>query len=94
MSIIGLERALQQYSLEPTETPFDLKSVPLDTQPLQEQKTGEAATRQPHHEGTRRTSPVTSRYFLICSSFLEYPVEKVNKNCQNTIFETSVIISL
>ncbi len=40
VSIVGLERALHQYSLEPTEEPFDLKSVPLATQPLQEQKPG------------------------------------------------------
>ena len=37
MSITGLERELHQYTLEPTETPFDLKSVPLAAQPLVEQ---------------------------------------------------------
>ena len=40
VSIIGLERALHQYTLEPQEKPFDMKSVPLATQPLAEQKTG------------------------------------------------------
>ncbi|XP_064605272.1 LOW QUALITY PROTEIN: coatomer subunit gamma-2-like [Liolophura sinensis] len=29
VSVRGLERALHQYTLEPSETPFDLKSVPL-----------------------------------------------------------------
>nr|1PZD_A Chain A, Coatomer gamma subunit [Bos taurus] len=38
-SIPGLERALQQYTLEPSEKPFDLKSVPLATAPLAEQRT-------------------------------------------------------
>lgn len=38
MTVVGLERALHQYTLEPSETPFDLKSVPLATQPLVEQK--------------------------------------------------------
>lgn len=38
VSVVGLERALHQYTLEPSETPFDLKSVPLATQPLVEQK--------------------------------------------------------
>ena len=38
VSIIGLERALHNYNLEPSETPFDLKSVPLATQPITEQK--------------------------------------------------------
>lgn len=41
VSIPGLERALQQYTLEPSEKPFDLKSVPLATAPMAEQRTGE-----------------------------------------------------
>uniref|UniRef100_A0A8W4F6Z6 Coatomer subunit gamma n=1 Tax=Sus scrofa TaxID=9823 RepID=A0A8W4F6Z6_PIG len=51
VSIPGLERALQQYTLEPSEKPFDLKSVPLATTPMAEQRTAKqpekvAATRQ------------------------------------------------
>lgn len=42
VSIPGLERALQQYTLEPSEKPFDLKSVPLATAPMAEQRTGES----------------------------------------------------
>lgn len=42
MSIPGLERALQQYTLEPSEKPFDLKSVPLATTPMAEQRPGKA----------------------------------------------------
>ena len=41
MSVVGLERALHQYTLEPSERPFDLKSVPLATQTIQDQKPGE-----------------------------------------------------
>ncbi|XP_052090236.1 coatomer subunit gamma-2-like [Mytilus californianus] len=41
VSVIGLERALHNYTLEPSEAPFDLKSVPLDTQPVSEQKVRE-----------------------------------------------------
>lgn len=44
MSIPGLERALQQYTLEPSEKPFDLKSVPLATTPMAEQRTGKVPT--------------------------------------------------
>ena len=38
VSVIGLERALHAYTLEPSEAPFDLKSVPLATQPIADQK--------------------------------------------------------
>ncbi|KAG8539938.1 hypothetical protein GDO81_020094, partial [Engystomops pustulosus] len=50
VSIPGLERALHQYTLEPTDKPFDLKSVPLATTPLTEQRAENvpaAAVRQP-----------------------------------------------
>lgn len=36
--MVGLERALHQYTLEPSEKPFDMKTVPLATQPLTEQR--------------------------------------------------------
>lgn len=39
VSITGLERELHHYTLEPTETSFDLKSVPLAAQPLLDQRT-------------------------------------------------------
>ncbi|XP_022099738.1 coatomer subunit gamma-2-like [Acanthaster planci] len=38
VSIVGLERALHHYTLSPSETPFDMKTVPLETQPITEQK--------------------------------------------------------
>lgn len=47
VSIPGLERALHQYTLEPSEKPFDLKSVPLATAPIVEQRTGEEQTPRP-----------------------------------------------
>ncbi|XP_045165335.1 coatomer subunit gamma-2-like [Mercenaria mercenaria] len=34
VSVVGLERALHQYTLEPSEKPFDMKTVPLATQPI------------------------------------------------------------
>uniref|UniRef100_A0A3Q2CPV2 Coatomer subunit gamma n=1 Tax=Cyprinodon variegatus TaxID=28743 RepID=A0A3Q2CPV2_CYPVA len=39
VSIPGLEKSLHQYTLEPYENPFDMKSVPLATAPITEQKT-------------------------------------------------------
>ncbi|XP_027698068.1 coatomer subunit gamma-2 isoform X2 [Vombatus ursinus] len=38
VSIPGMEKALHQYTLAPSEKPFDLKSVPLATAPVFEQK--------------------------------------------------------
>ncbi|XP_069822849.1 coatomer subunit gamma-1 isoform X2 [Dendropsophus ebraccatus] len=50
VSVPGLERALHQYTLDPSEKPFDLKSVPLATAPISEQRAENvpaAAVRQP-----------------------------------------------
>lgn len=40
VSVPGLEKSLHQYTLEPSEKPFDMKTVPLATAPITEQKTG------------------------------------------------------
>ena len=35
VSVVGLERALHNYSSDPTPAqPFDMKTVPIDTQPM------------------------------------------------------------
>ncbi|KAJ6668344.1 hypothetical protein lerEdw1_015721 [Lerista edwardsae] len=58
VSIPGLERALHQYTLEPSEKPFDLKSVPLATAPITEQRTAEnspvSAVKQPEKVAATR----------------------------------------
>ncbi|XP_065531700.1 coatomer subunit gamma-2 isoform X1 [Lathamus discolor] len=38
VSVPGMEKALHQYTLEPSEKPFDMKTVPLATAPVFEQK--------------------------------------------------------
>uniref|UniRef100_A0A8D2PKL4 Coatomer subunit gamma n=1 Tax=Zosterops lateralis melanops TaxID=1220523 RepID=A0A8D2PKL4_ZOSLA len=40
VSVPGMEKALQQYTLEPSEKPFDMRTVPLATAPIFEQKAG------------------------------------------------------
>lgn len=35
-----MEKALRQYTLEPSERPFDMKSIPLAMAPVFEQKAG------------------------------------------------------
>ncbi|NWI97925.1 COPG2 protein, partial [Pitta sordida] len=37
VSVPGMEKALHQYTLEPSDKPFDMKSVPLATVPIAEQ---------------------------------------------------------
>ncbi len=44
MSVVGLERALHNYTMEPSLVPFDLKSVPLASQPITDQKACEHIT--------------------------------------------------
>ncbi|XP_014673414.1 PREDICTED: coatomer subunit gamma-2-like [Priapulus caudatus] len=44
VSVVGLEKALHHYTLDPRETPFDLKAVPLETQPLTAEPARAAAT--------------------------------------------------
>ncbi|XP_027764417.1 coatomer subunit gamma-2 [Empidonax traillii] len=38
VSVPGMEKALHQYTLEPSDKPFDMKTVPLATAPIFEQK--------------------------------------------------------
>uniref|UniRef100_A0A8C2Y6F3 Coatomer subunit gamma n=1 Tax=Coturnix japonica TaxID=93934 RepID=A0A8C2Y6F3_COTJA len=44
VSVPGMEKALHQYTLEPSDKPFDMKTVPLATAPIFEQKAGNAQT--------------------------------------------------
>lgn len=43
VSVVGLERALLNYVKEPTDTPFDIRAVPLATQQLPDQRAGTVA---------------------------------------------------
>ncbi|KAK2504299.1 hypothetical protein MC885_000529 [Smutsia gigantea] len=43
VSIPGMEKALRQYTLEPSERPFDMKSIPLAMAPIFEQKAEQLA---------------------------------------------------
>ncbi|XP_067684314.1 coatomer subunit gamma-2-like [Haliotis asinina] len=57
VSVVGLERALHNYTLEPSDTPFDLKSVPLDTQPMQDQR---PSTREGSEMGAKTSEKVVA----------------------------------
>ena len=60
VSVVGLERALHQYTLEPSEVPFDMKTVPLATQPLVEQKGHLLMTSTHFYSGTFVSFKTTS----------------------------------
>lgn len=47
VSLVGLEKALCQYLAEPQDAPFDIKSVPLATQPMPEEAKKPAANGLP-----------------------------------------------
>jgi len=52
--VVGLERALQNYTLDLSPSkPFDIKTVPIDTQPMAEQRPSTA----PGGLGTHGESP-------------------------------------
>ncbi|XP_078533630.1 coatomer subunit gamma-2 isoform X2 [Lissotriton helveticus] len=50
VSVLGMEKALHQYTLEPTDKPFDMKTVPLATLPFFEQKTEMTPVVSKQHE--------------------------------------------
>ncbi|XP_062568051.1 coatomer subunit gamma-2-like, partial [Saccostrea cucullata] len=56
VSVVGLERALHHYTLEPSEQPFDMKSVPLETTPITEQK----AVREPGESAAPKAEKVAA----------------------------------
>uniref|UniRef100_A0A2K5KKG8 Coatomer subunit gamma n=1 Tax=Cercocebus atys TaxID=9531 RepID=A0A2K5KKG8_CERAT len=67
----GLTRALQQYALEPSEKPFDLKSVPLATAPTAEQRTESTpitAVKQPEKVAATRQEVFRSSWWRCQSS--------------------------
>uniref|UniRef100_A0A8C9LDB3 Coatomer subunit gamma n=1 Tax=Pavo cristatus TaxID=9049 RepID=A0A8C9LDB3_PAVCR len=47
VSVPGMEKALHQYTLEPSDKPFDMKTVPLATAPIFEQKAGKQTLSPP-----------------------------------------------
>ena len=67
MSIVGLERALYAYVKDSSHTaPFDLKTVPLATTPMQDQvvkpgKAGEIGIPYPLQEHGKIDPPVVRR---------------------------------
>uniref|UniRef100_A0A646QGL4 Coatomer subunit gamma n=1 Tax=Hemiscolopendra marginata TaxID=943146 RepID=A0A646QGL4_9MYRI len=72
VSIIGLEKSLHQYTLEPSEVPFDMKSVPLATQPItaDEQKSSLAPEAIPI---SKPEKVVVSRQYIFAEQLSNIP---------------------
>lgn len=72
VSVVGLERALYNYSADPTPAqPFDMKTVPIDTQPM----TAERAA--PGSIGiTSDRSEKKVRYLLVTQLYLVFSADQ------------------
>ena len=68
VSITGLERELHHYTLEPTEMAFDLKSVPLAAQPLQEQRASPTPGEAPAVKTTEKVAATRQEVYAGQSS--------------------------
>lgn len=68
VSVPVLERALHQYTLNPTTEPFDISSVPVVTVPVIEDKVPNVAT-----EGI--VTPGTVTFLLRCFHFLSLNIK-------------------
>lgn len=80
MSIPGLEKSLHQYTLEPSERPFDMKSVPLATTPMTEQKMGMAVFFLLVKLQNNSVLEINSSFFFSCrncSSFYQQTAREV-----------------
>ena len=73
MSIVGLERALHAYTKEPSAVPFDLKTVPLATTPMQEQvlKPGKTTLETPSVTTKAAPSAVSSRQDVYAGEWMK-----------------------
>ncbi|NXK69004.1 COPG2 protein, partial [Sylvietta virens] len=67
VSVPGMEKALHQYTLEPSEKPFDMKTVPLATAPIFEQKAGNGIHPDPWERAGGRAQSLGAAAVLLIS---------------------------
>uniref|UniRef100_A0A8C9G0H9 Coatomer subunit gamma-2 n=1 Tax=Pavo cristatus TaxID=9049 RepID=A0A8C9G0H9_PAVCR len=75
VSVPGMEKALHQYTLEPSDKPFDMKTVPLATAPIFEQKAGNARASYNQVLGKAVSIQVAIMILDVCKQF----------DCTNTL---------
>ncbi|MGH0152793.1 UNVERIFIED_CONTAM: hypothetical protein FKN15_023708, partial [Acipenser sinensis] len=95
VSVPGLEKSLHQYTLEPTEKPFDMKTVPLASAPINEQKT-EIATvvtsKMPEKVGPSRQDIYQEQLATIPEFKALGPLFKSSDPVQLTEAETEYVV--
>ncbi|RXM99165.1 Coatomer subunit gamma-2 [Acipenser ruthenus] len=95
VSVPGLEKSLHQYTLEPTEKPFDMKTVPLASAPINEQKT-EIATvvtsKMPEKVGPSRQDIYQEQLAAIPEFKALGPLFKSSDPVQLTEAETEYVV--
>ncbi|KAG1649945.1 Coatomer subunit gamma-2 [Nymphon striatum] len=98
VSIIGLEKALYAYTMDPSDIPFDMKSVPLATQPITAE---DRAPRKGKQSGmivvkkvyealvtfATTCSMITLQHSVSLDTIISKPVEKVAASRQDIFSE-------
>jgi len=73
VSVVGLERALVAYLKEPSETPFDMKVVPVATVPLHQQKPVKSAGEVTSAAPSTPAQPAASRQDVYAEQLAAVP---------------------
>ncbi|KAI1239556.1 hypothetical protein IHE44_0012682 [Lamprotornis superbus] len=87
VSVPGMEKALHQYTLEPSEKPFDMKTVPLATAPVFEQKAEIALVPSKPEKSSEpvQLTEAETEYFVRCIKHI-FPNHIVFQfDCTNTL---------
>ncbi|KAJ8047390.1 Coatomer subunit gamma-2 [Holothuria leucospilota] len=95
VSVVGLERALHHYTIEPSEQPFDIKTVPLDTQPFAEHKVTSdvSPAARPAEKAAPPTQEIYAEQLAAVPEFAHIgPLFKSSKPVELTESETEYIV--
>ncbi|GAB6020673.1 Coatomer subunit gamma-2 [Chamberlinius hualienensis] len=95
VSIVGLEKALHQYTLEPSKLPFDMKTVPLATQPMtaDERKPTVEASIKPQEKTVQSVQEIYASQLAAVPEFESLgPLFKSSAPTQLTELETEYVV--
>ncbi|XP_066913900.1 coatomer subunit gamma-2-like [Clytia hemisphaerica] len=101
VSIVGLERALAAYLKEPTDKPFDMKTVPIATVPMHDQKAVKTSGESTGVAQKASTTSVTTRQDVYAEQLAAVPeiaalgplFKSTSKPIQLTESETEYVVS-